>query len=260
MATFRLKLAGEPPGISFKSFLQACNSSLKVIDELDSAISGGSGMLEWVVSDLSIGSLVVEAESHSRVKGRDTGPEVVRAFMSGLRQIEEEGTTPTYFSETGLRHARRLMTVIGHNGTRGILISNSEETVALTASASVNVEQLLKIRHRTIGSVEGKLETISVHGSKPKFLIYQSSNKKAVMCLFEPELLESAKTALGQRVLAAGVVLYNVKGEPVRVVVERIRILRHGTELPSISDVTGSDPDFTGGLESVEYLRKMRGA
>ena len=260
MATFRLKLEGEPRRISLKSFVQATNSSFKIVNELDSAISGGGGLLEWVVTDLKLDGLVIEAESYSRVEGRDTGLEVVRAFVNGLGQIEREGTTPPYLSEAGLGHARRLIKLIGQNGTQGLQVSNLEETVDLTARASANVEQLLQVRRESVGSVEGKLETNSAHGRAHKFLLYQSRTNKAVACSIGLELIDQARAAIGHRASVAGIVQYNLKSEPVRVVVKRIRVLRGAAELPSISDLTGSDPAFTGEMGSVEYLRSIRGA
>ena len=48
------------------------------------------------------------------------------------------------------------------------------------------------------------------------------------------------------------------EGEPLRVEVERIRALRPREELPSIEELSGSDPDFTGGMSTEEYLRSIR--
>lgn len=260
MATLRLTLEGEPRRISLRSFVQASDSALKIVQELDAAISQErGGLLDWVVTDLTLGSLVIVAQSFSRVPDHDPGPAVTRAFVGGLRQIEDEGTTPPYLTEGGLRHVRRLIKLIGHDGTRGLRVADLEATVALTARAAANVEPLMKIRHKAIGSIEGKLDTSSVHRA-PRFIVYQSRTKKAVTCRFETGLLESAKAALGRRVLVAGIIHSNVMDEPVRVDAERIRPLRQPSELPGTSDLAGSDADFTGGVGSAEYVRRLRGA
>jgi hypothetical protein len=57
----------------------------------------------------------------------------------------------------------------------------------------------------------------------------------------------------------AGVVQYNLRGEPARVKVEQIRVLRKREELPTPGPLTGVDPSFTGDLSTEEYLRTIRG-
>ncbi|TAK22564.1 MAG: hypothetical protein EPO26_10940 [Chloroflexota bacterium] len=261
MATIRLILEGDPGNISFHSFVTVVNSSLKIVTELDAAISREhGGLLEWKISDLTAGSLIIEARSFSRADDRDPGPEVARAFVEGMRQIEVDGTTPPYLSQAGLTYAKRLIKVVGANGTRGLRISDLQETVELTASARANVDDLLKVRRRGIGSIEGRLDTISVHGP-PRFIVYESRTRKAITCRFDQtQLLEVAKAALGQRVYVAGIVADNGRGEPVSIEVKRLRRLGTTDELPSIADLTGSDPQFTGGVRTEAYLQEMRGA
>jgi hypothetical protein len=139
-------------------------------------------------------------------------------------------------------------------------VSDLHKTVALTARAAANVDQLRRVRHRAIGSIEGRLDVISVHGKMTRFIVYLSRTRKAVTCRFGQDQLETAKTALGRRVYVGGVVHSNAKGEPVRLDVERIRLLREVAELPTIAEMTGSNPRFTEGVGAVAYLRDTRGA
>ena len=57
----------------------------------------------------------------------------------------------------------------------------------------------------------------------------------------------------------AGRVHYNAKGEPLRVDDGDIRPLRDSGELPSTSELTGSDPEYTGKLSTAAYLESIRG-
>ena len=43
-----------------------------------------------------------------------------------------------------------------------------------------------------------------------------------------------------------------------RIKAEHLRILRERDELPTIAELGGKYPDFTGGLTSEEYVRRMR--
>lgn len=132
------------------------------------------------------------------------------------------------------------------------------QTVEISAKASANIDQLLKIRKRSIGSIEGTLETISVHG-KPRIIVYLGRTRKAVTCRFDGEgLLDQATSLLRRRVVVSGIVHSNAKGEPMRVDAEHIRALRRNDELPSIAEMGGMDPNFTGDMSTEEYLRSIR--
>lgn len=260
MAGLILRLEGEPKTIYMSAFLTAVNSWVKMLADLDSGISGqAKGTLDWIVSDLATGSLQVAVESRSRLEGQNYGPKVEEASVNGLRLLEIEGLTPPYMSEAGIISAKRMLKLIGNCGVTGITIQNTFEGVGLSARASANIDQLLPIRHRALGSVEGKLEMISIHGNKPQFLVYHHRTHKAVRCVFPAEMLEQVKDALGSRVIAIGQIHLNAKNEPVRVDIEEIRILRTESDLPSIARITGIDPDFTGDLSTAEYLRGIRG-
>ncbi len=70
-------------------------------------------------------------------------------------------------------------------------------------------------------------------------------------------MFQQAAAALGRRVAVSGTVSANIKSEPVKVLVETIRELGVG-ELPATTDMTGSDPDFTGGMSTEDFIRSIR--
>jgi hypothetical protein len=232
-----------------------------MLRDLDAGISGeAKGSLDWVVSGLGTGSLVVELESRTRVDDRNVGPEVTTSFVNGLSQLEDEGRTPEYLSDAGMVRAQRLVKLVGKGGISGLSVADPlrEREIAITAKAAAHVDDLLLARRHAIGSVEGKLEMVSVHG-RPRFIVYSSLTHKAVTCQFDRErLLGAVKDALGKRVNVAGKVYSNGRGEPLRVLVERIRVLKDASELPTIAEIRGIDPDFTGGLSTEDYVRSLR--
>jgi hypothetical protein len=259
MATLHLQLQGEPRGITIDAFVTAVTNWFKVVTDIDTAISGQpGGSLEWVVANLATGSLVVEAESHSKLPNQNYDTEVVRAAITGLRRLEEEGLTPQYLSPKGLKSAKQLLRLIGTQGIEGIRIANHAESVELTANAAGYVAELLPVRYTIIGSVEGRLEAISIHEKEPRCTVYRDFTNQAVTCLFPRDMLNEVKDGLGKRVVAMGEVDMNGRHEPVTVHLERLRILDNEEELPGIGDIGGTDPRFTGGIESSAYMRSMR--
>lgn len=258
MATVKLKIEGKPGDIGLKAFIVAVQNWLNMLMEVDAAISRESkGTLEWVIADVSVGSLQMSLASRSRIEGKNFGPEVAQIAVAGLGQIERDGTTPPYVSHQGLSYAKSMLKTIGSNGISGIEVAYQSDVEHLTAQASVNVDLLLPTTHTSLGSIEGRIEAISIHGDT-KFVVYQDGTNKAVTCKFPREWLDRVKAALGGRVSVAGVVHWNRRNEPVRVDGEDLREMKSREELPSIVQLAGSIPDLTGTLSTEEYLRRIR--
>jgi hypothetical protein len=93
---------------------------LGILRDLDSGISGQPrGSLDWTVTDLSKGSLIVEVESRTKLADKNFGPQVAEAVVIGLERVEQQGTSPPYLSERGMEKARHLVRLIGRDGTSG---------------------------------------------------------------------------------------------------------------------------------------------
>jgi len=260
MTRLRLQIQGDIGTIPLPAFLSTVENWLDVLRDLDAAISRrAGGSLDWVITDLGTGSLCLEAEACNRIEDVDCASQVALAAVTGLDQLEREGTTPPYVSERGLEKVRSFVGAIGRHGVVGIRVSYETREAQLSARASANVDRLIPTRYTSAGSVEGRLEMISVH-RKPRFVVYHDPTNKAVSCGFSEEWLETVKNALGKRVNVAGVVHWNYKGEPTRIEGEDLRIIDSETTLPSIVELAGSMPGLTGELSTDEYIRRIRGA
>lgn len=259
MSNIKLRLDGDPNNITLEAFITAVNGWFKLLKDVDTGISKlADGSLEWLVSNLYMGSLVVEATPVSKIEDKNYAPEVINTTINGLIKLEEDGLTPPYVTPSGLKTVRSMLKLIGNKGVYGIGIQNGAEKVILTARSSANVDQLLKIKRTSIGSVEGSLEEISIHQKKPRYVIYHHLTRKAVTCNFDREALEEIKDALGERVIVSGVVYYNAKNEPVRVEQSNLQKMKPKNKIPSIADISGSDPYFTGDFSTEDYIRSIR--
>jgi hypothetical protein len=152
-----------------------------------------------------------------------------------------------------------LIDLISKDGAKSFIATALDEnrSMSVTARSADVIRQLLPPKRQEPGSVEGKLETISIHRSK-KFVIYESLTGKGVTCIINnDELLRLATESLGQKVVVSGMVSFNIKNEPCRVTVSALRILGRG-KLPTVGELFGSDPDFTGNISTDEYIREIR--
>ena len=278
MTRLRFEIEVSPSGINLHSFTTATTRFLQLLREIDSAISGkGGGMVNWYVVDTkrnegikedvtAIKNFAIEIESklkppplRPRTPIRDTGSAVAQSFVTGFENIEKRGISPPYLSEFGLERLQEMMHLLHRNGARGFSaeIVGENRAVSVGEQAVKTLRELLPTQRAEEGTVEGALETISVHKNK-KFIIYDSLTGKGVTCLInKDELFDLATSSLGKKVIVAGKVFYNVKDEPLRIQVRSIRVL--GTKrLPTVAEITGSDPEFTGSLTTDEYIRRVR--
>ena len=81
----------------------------------------------------------------------------------------------------------------------------------------------------------GKLETVTVHGGKPAFFIYDPLTGEKIICHIPEERMAEAKDALDthpHRVSVTGKVKYNRAGKPISIEVADFTPLRDRHELP----------------------------
>jgi hypothetical protein len=265
VADVQFEIKGEKGSISVDTFRTAINKAFVLLREFDSALSGKPrGILGWYVYDLYSGNGDLAIAVKSRLKPPalrkrlpDTSTAVAQTFVDGFDELEHEGSTPPYLSEGGMIHAQEMVSLIGKNGARGFRVKAVEKEVEITQATSENIRKLLPIRRTAIGSIEGKLEQISIHRGA-KFIVYHAITNKAVTCQFHEEfMLDRVKAALGQRVNVFGELQKNFKGETLRIKVEDFRVMGEKSMIPR--DRVFPEPEFTDAENTAELLRRIRG-
>lgn len=270
MARMRFEIEADSGGVSLPIYNTATFKLMQLLREIDSAISGKTGgIIGWYVIDLAKnGTLGLEVESRLKKppkryrdrQTRDTAPAVTQSFVTGFENLEVRGISPPYLSEHGLEKMLSMMDLLHKNGAKGFIATSVEDhrSVAVTERAARTLRELLPPRREEKGSVEGTLETISIHRRKT-LIIYDSLSHKGVTCILpKEEPLKQATEALGKKVVISGLVCFNIKDEPVKIVVGNLRVLGLGKQLPTAAQLTGSDPDFTGDLTTDEYIERIR--
>jgi len=264
MARLRVTIRGELGEISAASFVSVLQKSLIVLQDLDRRISEERrGSLRWVVSGLGEGSSYVDLESRPLRGDRDYGEPVLDNFTGGVERIRAEGHTPPNFTQDNVSTIRDIVREMSRDGVRAVDYTFSNRSVDLTPEASANLEQLVGVRYRTRGSIEGRIELVSVRKGARRFNVTHSRSYRSIRCSLPNELEPSVLDAMRdrRRVVVTGLVGYNAKHEPIRVdVAEPIRFLGHEKELPSAREVLGSDPEFTGDLTTEDFIRSLRDA
>jgi hypothetical protein len=105
-------------------------------------------------------------------------------------------------------------------------------------------------------SIDGVLDLVSVRGG-PNFGLEEHGTGRKIRCTVAPAALAQAKDALGKRVVVEGVVRFTRDGRAIAVS-NVTKIWQRPDDTP-IDRLIGSLPNFTGGVEPGEYIRRLRG-
>lgn len=240
------------------SFLEAVQNSHAILRDIDFAISAKpGGSLRWRIADVQLGSAAITLTPESVVEDLDVSQQVLRAYAEGLATIERVPEIPPFFSEQTLERAKSLVGLLGEEVTRITIRTPGIEPVTITQRVAANVDELIGPRFEAIGTIEGTLETLSVHG-RPYFNIYEVLSRRRVACYFPIRMVDAAHSAFRSRVAVTGKVTYTGRGQPVSISVRELRVLRPREELPQAKDIEGTD--LTGGEDAADYVRRLRDA
>lgn len=252
----------EATPVGFRSLVRVFTACEKMVSQVDRDLAGAkSAYREWVVSGTRIGSFTLELDPPHLLAEEGTRTDTATALVKGIDYLERERQVPLELRETALR---RLQAVAGSlrsgNDEYEILITSiaTGDTARISHPMVKQINQLLLKERISVGSIEGKLELISVHEGSRKFNIYHDVTGRAAQCDLPRELEQQVIDALGSRVIVSGKIHRNLNGTPVRVKVERLRVLPVRNEVPTIDELMGSIPDLTGDLPTEEFVRMIR--
>ncbi len=260
----KLTLLGETEYVSLSAFLDAASDIKDILRALGPAVSAeeGSG-LEWAVVSTYTGSLHIEIASlHIEIACMDNpvvGAAVAQTFIQGMEIIDRSAERPPLFSDYVLDKAKHLSSVANRADVARIMVGAGRNEVHVSQHVAANVDTLIGVRYEEIGSVEGRIEAVNIHNGY-RFGIYDFLTERRVDCSFSDTMFGEVIATLGKRAIVYGLMQTDARGEPISIRVDRIQRLHSGSELPSVSDLRGMDPDFTGGKDAAEYIRTVRDA
>lgn len=182
-------------------------------ESLELSLKAPGGYSDWQTVALVIAPPV--AQQH-----------VVPQIREGIRSIHAGNPQrPEGFNDAALRSLRRAAALSGKSLRVSLSSGHGEgEAIALDSDVVTQIDSWLAGRRDAIGSVEGKLDVISVH-NRLRFTIYGGRGER-IECLFNESLLPQVKGALGERVSIRGLVAYRKDGVPATVEAQWLRLLK----------------------------------
>lgn len=263
MARLRLSLEGLSKEMGLPVFSGTLSESYFILRDLDMSIAASSSpSIRWAVEGLANGTQLTTFVT-GKLEENATGDhlhKVCTTFVEGLEFAESGAGLPPGFDDSSLEHVKRLSNKLGVKGVTGFTATflDTSMSARVTELSGKKVADLMAPTYKAIGSVIGRLETISLH-HRPRFLVYDEVSRRPVKSTFKAEHLEGVKEALGHRVLVSGIIHRNAKGQPLKVEESNFRILPAGEQLPETDRLIGLAPNFTGSESTGDHLRKLMG-
>ena len=213
-----------------------------VLAEVDQQVTGQRS-IDWKVVQLERSSATVGvAPVYRQNQVFDQRAQVIAACVEGLQALRERPDRPEHFSDKALASAKRLARHVNGEVT-AIAVTGAVENELVKRVSSGNrmaahVDEIIGVSGHATGALEGRLETITVHGQNA-FTIYDPLRRRGTRCICDADTLDAIRGLLGHRVIVYGDIGYNKGGEPITIRVEQFQLLRARDELPQPHDLRG---------------------
>jgi hypothetical protein len=250
---FKLEPRGE--ALTFRALIESTESINRILRDVDYGLTGEKTARQWLVTKLSNPTPTLTLEPMLDEVG------LVDATAHGIEVItgDDAPLAPpkgwTDFALDDLRKMKRLFN--GHYGMRQVTVSRGGEPVGRIADdIQGKVDRVYRGEYSLLGSLEGTLEAVNLHGHAPFTTIWERVSGRPVRVYLPKGIKGRAKELLESRVLAIGRVKYFANGTP-RAIVDLTEIRKLDGTHRVIAEY-GSIPDLTGDQTTEEFLRAMR--
>ena len=236
----RLQLEGQ---VTLQRLGEALDAWTDLLQEVSRDVAGSASRdaVRFVITEAKGGSLTLGVRPQAAKKGIPASvmPRIAKTVTSGIRALQERPSRPKHFSDTALIKLRDLARLTSPE-TPSVKVSNGTGSgITLSSRLVENVEAVLAPELESIGTVEGRLEGLIIHG-KSRFLIFDPLTQRQVICFMGGRVeWQGVRDALGRRVAATGRIHSRRSGEKVSIAVSRFEVLQEDAELPSAADVLG---------------------
>lgn len=242
--------------VTVSLFQRVLAGMVRFVLDVDYAVTRERNPRRWIISELrSSNPTITIAPILDDARTVDAILSGVQAVISG----EVKGP-PDYFNEQALYNLKNMHHLfIGHDRARKLVLgSNGDAQTVIDSGINEKVERLLIGGYWNLGSVEGYLDALNLHG-QAMFTVWDRVSNAAVRCYFprEPAWKERVKNLLEKRVLVTGKVNYFRNGMPRSVTdIEAIIDSTPNTSLPPAE--FGCIPDREAATDPAAFLRRVR--
>lgn len=226
---------GHGTDVDLRSLVRVTDKFAGLIDEVAREYTHVARPIRWIV-EVRSGSvrLPLRGEPVGETVQPSAVPEIGTAVARGLCALEDAPVRPDHFTDRALTLAKELANLATED--LPLAVHNGKAGGSFTRQLSINAEKVLGAPQESVGTIEGRLEALSLHGSN-EFSVWPAGGT-AVKCMFgnRLDLERDVLPAVNKRVAAHGRIKTR-RGERVSVEVDELRVI--GGEPVPADDVRG---------------------
>lgn len=248
--------------VSVDDYLRMVGVAVAALSDTARSMRRGR-QLTWNVSRLHTSEPTVLLTAEVAPTAPDNLPEVVLgSLFADLYYLERTEEAPRYLSDSTLDTLYSVSEKFDRGPVRGLTLSTGADigkvrSVSITRETYRHLDELLNVETVSIGSITGFLATATTENGR-HLTVKDEQTGRGVRCTVSDELLERAGAAITKRVIVRGTIARDNRGRPIRIEATDVERLPDPDEAPTVAEMFGAFPDFTGDLDSVEYVRRMR--
>ena len=177
-------------------FLRSMGRIQRFIEDVDYAVTRERSSRRWVVTNLQPSVPTVT------IRPLLGDAETIDVVGKGLREISRgPDGPPEFFTEKALSDLKNMKSLfIGSDRVRFIFCSLSDvDRVVIEADTCEKAQRILTGGHQNLGSLEGDLDEINLHGTA-RFTIWDRVSRAPVRCSFpkSDEWIEKSRRCSGR--------------------------------------------------------------
>jgi hypothetical protein len=214
----------------------AASTFTQLIQEVERTLTGGRGAVEWEVRVESGSSRLLVRGSKS--SDAATAHAVAEAIANGVLGLAGGTVRPTGFSDRALGQVKALANL--SSDELPVSIQNGGDPIPLTSAVAAGAEAAIGAATISYGVLEGRLESVQLHGPRPTFSIYSAIDGEKIECrLTDAISVEELRSGINRRVAVGGRIKTRAGGERVSIEPESLEVFPDEADLPSIDDARG---------------------
>ena len=261
--TLRFTIHPSSEEISFSGLESAISNVRQLVRSVDAAVTRErQASRKWYVEMIRAESPAVITVRPSltldAARREEATPDVIVRGIHTLTTDLEAGGPPPYFGDEQLEMLRRLGSVFMHD-VKEIQFETDGESAQVCGTIREHVDRVRSRGYVELGSIEGELGAVDVHGRLRTFTIWDDLHGQPIRCKFGAEHMAQVKELLKERVLVAGRINYFATGQARAIdsISELVPIRTTGS--PPVNRFGGSIPDLLNGMPIEEYIDRLRG-
>ena len=228
-----------------------CNLS---VSSFSSSIEGlRKAVKKFDCDDLQIISLTTNSPVAMTVEGAPP----LSQFYGGLKDFASSGKIPATWNREKIDAVLDFLNPVGK--TVGALdVKSGDDSITLNTQYRIEFEKSIEDDFYTVGTVDGTLEAINIHGKTNSLTIYPVIGKKRIICDFDKSFLDKIKNLIGLYVEISGEMRYRWRDKfPYKGIVSQIEAIEEDY-LPTFADLYGIAPDATRSEPSEDFIARIR--